>query len=193
MPFRTFRLRTESNSLAHVMRLTRPPQREVWEVGGLLLWWWFGFGFVRWGRVVVEGGEGDWFVCFVWRGAKFTFELRCFTGLNLINLSRCQARRWFSMFDYLFISLNRPSADCILVLPPKAPYSTSTPIWCYTCSSTSAPSSSVETPRIAVFAILLHLFIYYFVRILLCVFHECVYMCVCGCVNLLLWNLHNSN
>lgn len=33
MPFRTFRLRTESNSLAHVMRLTRPPQKEVWGVG----------------------------------------------------------------------------------------------------------------------------------------------------------------
>lgn len=43
------------------------------------------------GKEVAGAGVG--FVCFVWLGAKFTFELRCFTGLNLINLSRCQARR----------------------------------------------------------------------------------------------------
>lgn len=190
MPFRTFRLRTESNSLAHVMRLTRPPPREVREVGGCCCggfarWW---FGFVRWGRVVVEGGEGGWFVCFVWRGAKFTFELRCFTGLNLINLSRCQARRWFSMFDYLFISLNRPSADCILVLPPKHP--TPPPPG---ATHVEAPQHPLALLKLPALQYLQFYCIYLF--IISCAFY-CVFfksVCVCGCVNLLLWNLHNSN
>lgn len=89
------------------------------------------------------------------------------------------------MFDYLFISLNRPTAGCILALPAPPNtllYSPPGAVRTYVAApqqSSSQSPSSVETPRIAVFAILLHLFIYYFVRILLCVFHASVCVCVC--------------